>query len=128
MKLDLEVRRRKVQDLKTELGHVMMDNSKADIPLHKLANMPQSVQLDYGQTQTNMHSSSVVLRVDLDPQVYLNLNKPTQGKYKAIVDFIPRSANFDEEEVELANGIFMKLKSGTKPKLIKYSTCSMDCG
>ena len=113
LRLELETRRRKVHELKTELGQVMGE-TKAGIPMHKLTALPQSVlrSQHHGPVPNDMQSSPDVLRVDLDPQVYLNLNKPASGKYRAIVDFIPRSANCEEEEVELATGIFIKLKSG----------------
>ena len=54
-------------------------------------------------------------RMDLDPQVYLM--KTCDVKYKPICDFIPRAATIIEEEVDMGNGVFIKWKSGAKPKL-----------
>ncbi len=56
-----------------------------------------------------------LLRMDLNPHAYL---KQQHGsKYKAIVNYIPKATTCEEEEVEISSGVYIKLKTGTKPKL-----------
>ena len=56
------------------------------------------------------------LRLDLDPQAYLRKGNTTNN-YRPIVNYIPRAANCEEEEVEIAAGVSIKLKSSAKTKL-----------
>ena len=56
--------------------------------------------------------------MDLDPQVYLR--QTGKIKYKRIIDFIP-SHSRDDEEVELANGLSIKLKTSQKLKIEQVS-------
>ena len=43
-------------------------------------------------------------RLDLDPQAYLRKGNTTNC-YRPIVNYIPRAANCEEEEVEIAAGV-----------------------
>jgi hypothetical protein len=68
-------------------------------------------------------AGSPLNRLDLNPHVYLNVNSgdgntPKGNKYRAIVDFIPNCARASDEEVEIAKGVVLKMKSGgSKVKL-----------
>lgn len=55
------------------------------------------------------------MRADLDPHVYLR--KPGIVKYRPIVNYIPRAINCDDEEIDLGNGVAVKLKTNPKPKI-----------
>jgi hypothetical protein len=64
------------------------------------------------------------MRLDLNPQVFLNMPtaaSPSTGKYRAIVDYVPKTARRNEEEIELASGVTIKLKAGSKLKLENVS-------
>jgi hypothetical protein len=50
---------------------------------------------------------SVAARLDLNPQVYLGVGNTCKGKYRPIVDFIPRL--HEEQEVEIASSVVLKL-------------------
>ncbi len=55
-------------------------------------------------------------RMDLDPQVYLT-RADAGNKAKTIIDFIPRASTMNDQEVEIGNGVILRLQGGTKPKL-----------
>jgi len=58
-------------------------------------------------------------RLDLDPQVYLNLDTVKGTKYRAVVDYIPRNIMSQDEEVSLSESVSITYKGGSKPKLDK---------
>ena len=72
--------------------------------------------IDLRQEQTSTQSPAPP-RVDHDPRAYLGLHTTRRGKYKAVVDYIPRSATQSNEEIDLGGGFVLTNRQGTRPKL-----------
>lgn len=70
---------------------------------------PPMLRQTYSQGPNNM-------RLDLDPQIYLNLGR-SKGKYRRIIDFIPKMSRRNEEEIDLSENVSLMFKDGKKPKL-----------
>ena len=86
---------------------VMPTSSGFDVPPGLF---PPSLPSKYGQTRQMGIPPD---RLDLNPQVYLNLPHMTSAtgtKYRAIIDFIPKNARLSDEDIELADGLILKLK------------------
>ena len=69
-------------------------------------------------------------RIDLNPQVYLNLSSATNqsastgtcSKYRANVDYIPPNARTSDEDIEIATGVFLKVNPNTAKVRIENVT------
>ena len=123
LQLELAVKHKEVDKLKRALQETAPPSKllerKVQTPpqtLHEYAAIDKGLLGDLLQSTTPNTEANNPLRLDLDPQAYLRKGNTTNN-YRPIVNYIPRAANCEEEEVEIAAGVSIKLKSSAKTKL-----------
>ena len=68
-----------------------------------------------------MGLSTLLPRMDTNPQVYFNRNVLSGKAYKKIIDYLPRQGKNIDEELSIWEGVSIKMVSGTKCKLVQTS-------
>ena len=123
LQLELAVKQKEVDKLKRALQETAPPSKllerKLQTPpqtLHEYAAIDKGLLGDLLQSTTPNTEANNPLRLDLDPQAYLRKGNTTNN-YRPIVNYIPRAANCEEEEVEIAAGVSIKLKSSATTKL-----------
>lgn len=109
--LDLSKKREAVRYLQKELEHPAPAS-----PPKASAYLPYP---DPAPAASTAPTPAQQQRLDLDPQVYLNIDTVKGTKYRAVVDYIPRNIMAQDEEVSLSETVSLTYKSGSKPKLDK---------
>ena len=128
-KAEIETMRRQMAALQTTskastspMTHTPASSAQAGVSIDQLATSTPAPTSNYGFMATGHVSDPrppAQARMDLDPQVYLGGTTTTAGnvKVKCVVDYIPKSATIQEEELDLGNGVTLRVKGGAKPKL-----------
>ena len=59
-----------------------------------------------------------------DPQIYLHANNTKASKYRKIVDYVPKRSRQIDEEIKVADGMFLKMESSTSRLKVESITPS----
>ena len=104
LSLQLVTKRKSVENLKRHLA----EGQSCERSTHITAS-----ESGYGHG-TATHATTQ-MRADLNPQIYLRNFVPEAklGKYRKILDFLPKRSRQCDEEIDIGEGLIFRLKSGT---------------
>jgi hypothetical protein len=138
LSLDIEKRKDNLATMERELAELQLQNAQQQATMKQLESPvpmshPQATRVcDLAEqiqelpprgydhaTRVYDPTTSVATRLDLNPQVYLGVGNAPHSKYRPIIDFVPRL--YEEQEIEIASGVTLRVKGGEKPKVDKIT-------